>query len=561
MNRNARSTGLCVVVVAGLLTGSARGQELIKNGGFGSGADGWTNQVEERAVEDTRAEWLADGGRDGGGLHIESKVGGSQPPWIWSYKIEKIAKGKTFRVSGWVKGKNVEVLAAICVQGWDKDKRNMVDFTTTGIVKPMTGNFDWTRIEARMRPDKETTQLVVMAFISGKGEVWFDDVSVIAVEPDETEDLAAWGQRPPLPTPGLFDTRGRSTIAAQRASPKPTFLIPLPMSYREQVPLTYELFTEPAGKLASARVYRDRPNNYVVEAILKPLKRGEEVVLSWRSIVLCAERSFDDVPETAPFPKKWPKKVRCWLESSQCVQASDKRIRKVARKIRGDSDDVLEIIQSTLERTGSIFAKQEGPCSNLDAVQALEKQGSCTSCANLVAALLRANDIPARILAGYATWAGPHQTHYLVEAYVPGYGWYPIESTQLVARWQPYGQVQVSIVRPDYEDRSGSRPLIAGGVPYLSLDEHPGFDGSFVSVGTVDEKHPYCDHVAKLWRKLPMENKAADWGRATERAKAKWNAWLESSPSLNEQQRLATSLLPDAIVAREPGELVKMLAE
>ena len=42
----------------------------------------------------------------------------------------------------------------------------------------------------------------------------------------------------------------------------------------------------------------------------------------------------------------------------------------------------------------------------LDAVQALDRQGSCTSCANLVAALLRGNGIPARILAGYPTYLG-----------------------------------------------------------------------------------------------------------------------------------------------------------
>ena len=51
-------------------------------------------------------------------------------------------------------------------------------------------------------------------------------------------------------------------------------LIPLPLEYREQVPLTYELWTEPPGRIESARVYRDRIDNFVAEVVLKPLARA-----------------------------------------------------------------------------------------------------------------------------------------------------------------------------------------------------------------------------------------------------------------------------------------------
>jgi len=558
---------LCIVVVV-LFTGSAVAQELVENGGFDSGADGWTNWMERQDIEGVTATWLRECGRDGsGGIHIHSEKGGPQANWIWAHKVTNIPRNKMFRITGWVKGKDVKTLAAICVQGRDKSGEKLVDFATTGAVKPMKGDFDWTQIDTRMRPSAETTQLIIMAFIHGKGEAWFDDISVVASDTIEGEDLTeredqtTWGQVGNATFPGLFEARGRSTITAQRKSPNPTILFPLPISYREQVPLTYELYTEPAEKLASVRVYRDRPNNYVAEAVLKPLKRGEKVILSWRSIVLSGERSFDDVPKLAPMPKMWPKKTRRWLKSTQCVQAKDERIRKIASEIRGNSDDVMEIVHATLSRAGEIIANQEGRGADLGAIEALEKQGSCTSAANLVAALLRANDIPARILAGYATWFGPHQTHYIVEAYVPEYGWYPIESTKLVAPWQPYKQIEVSMIRPDYEDRSGGRPFAAAGVPFLSLTEYPTHDGSFISVGMIDDDSLYCDHVAKLWRKFPTKDNAADWRHTIKRAKVRWKTWLKSSPSVNGQHRLETPLSPDAIKANNPRELAKALGE
>jgi transglutaminase-like putative cysteine protease len=196
----------------------------------------------------------------------------------------------------------------------------------------------------------------------------------------------------------------------------------------------------------------------------------------------------------------------------------------------------------------------------LDAVHALDKQGSCTSCANLVAALLRANGIPARILAGYPTWCGALQTHYIVEAFVPDYGWYPIESTRLQAPWAPYQQIEVAIIPPEHEDRSEGRPFAADGVPYLSLNEYPGCDGKFTVWGNVDAARS-CDHGAKVWRAFPPDAPAKDWETALAEANRCWTKWLESPPRLDAQHRLATPLQPASLDARDPEELAKFLGK
>jgi hypothetical protein len=81
----------------------------------------------------------------------------------------------------------------------------------------------------------------------------------------------------------------------------------------------------------------------------------------------------------------------------------------------------MTIIAVTQERAGTIFFNAQRRAKDLTAVEALEGRGSCTSCAKLVAALLRACNIPARVVAGYPSWTGPLQAHYIVEAYVPDF--------------------------------------------------------------------------------------------------------------------------------------------
>jgi hypothetical protein len=170
-------------------------------------------------------------------------------------------------------------------------------------------------------------------------------------------------------------------------------------------------------------------------------------------------------------------------------------------------------------------------------VEALDKQGSCTSCANLVAAVLRACGVPARIVAGYPSWSGPLQTHYIVEAYVPEYGWYPIESTMGRSPWPNDQQALVAIIPPRHEDQAmaGARVGVAGGVPYLSLTELPGNDGYCIAVGAIEDAAG-CDHQCRAIQGLEGTNK--QWKLANAAARTKWRAWLDDTPKLSAKGQL-----------------------
>ena len=329
--------------------------------------------------------------------------------------------------------------------------------------------------------------------------------------------------------PGLFMARGKFNLQGEGST---KVLMPIPLSYRDQVPLNYELEVRPPGKIAGTRVYEDKPGNWVAELSLRDLVRSKPIDVEWKSVVLVGPSDFSGVPKQAERPSVWPAEARQWLASTWCVQSGDARIRDMARDIRGDSTDVLKIIEATLSRMKEIYVAQSGRCMSLDAVSALDTQGSCTSCANLVAALLRANYVPARVLSGYPAWSGPLQTHYIVEAYVPGYGWYPIESTMLKAPWSNHQQIAVSIVPPEYEgDAAHSRSQAAPGVPFLSLTERAAGSADFETNGTVDTKRIGCDHEAKVFTNLPDSTSPADWSALLGAARRSWAAWLAGSPS------------------------------
>jgi hypothetical protein len=195
-----------------------------------------------------------------------------------------------------------------------------------------------------------------------------------------------------------------------------------------------------------------------------------------------------------------------------------------------------------------------------DAVQALDHKGSCVSNANLAIALLRANGIPARMLGGYPSWApGPMECHFVVEAYVPGYGWFPMDPTRAHAPVRPSDQIEVSIVPTEYEDqRAIERTLGARGLPYLSISELVGDQGSIVSSGAFDPRRGSAVLVDQVQR---YSREAPDWDQALQRARERWSAWLASHPVVSASGTLRTPLAADSIAAApSPSALIERLA-
>ncbi len=387
---------------------------------------------------------------------------------------------------------------------------------------------DWKHYEIVGDIADDASDIVFGMLLLGKGSAAIDDVSFEIVD-QSVKPTVSTRAAVPSPEPGLMEVRMAATVTPQGTATTVTYMYPLPLAYRDQVPLTFRLSVEPAACAKSVEIVEGPGHNQILKLTLDDIDDHKQIRVAYNAVMLVAPTKFDAVPKSVKFPTEWPTEVKPWLASTWCCDHENERIKAMAAEIRGDSNDFIDVITKTLASAAKTMAKAKGRVNNLTAIEALDKQGSCTSCANLVAALLRGTGVPARILSGYPLWSGPLQTHYIVEAYVPDYGWYPVESTMCKAPWPNFQQVNVSIVPIDHESKAkaNARNPAAGGVPYMSLSELEDNSVTVYSMGTLKE---FCDHDCRMVR--PLTANDTEWSSAMSWAKPRWAAWLKSKPEL-----------------------------
>ncbi|HCO95778.1 MAG TPA: hypothetical protein DIU00_17840 [Phycisphaerales bacterium] len=459
----------------------------------------------------------------------------------------------------------------------EKGQRKMGFFDNMANRPIRKKDWDYYEIVGDIAEDADTINLGM--FLRGSGQAWMDDVSLEIVDQDTKVTGGTMGGTSFDDIgPGLLEISGAMELEhkpslAGRMAEKLGFgakkaddeqeqianvLIPLPLAYRQQVPVTYELAVDPPDAATSVTIYQDTPHNHVAKVSVALSSKRDKADIKFRSLVLVGPSSFSAVPDRAEIPDQWPEPCQPWLKSTWCVESQHDEIQALSKEIRDDADDVMTIIAGVKERAGTVFSNAQGRTKDLTAVAALTGRGSCTSCANLVAALLRASNIPARVVAGYPSWSGPLQTHYIVEAYVPQFGWYPIESTMCKSPWPNEYQVNVAIVPPKYESKelANWRPQGAGGVPYLSLTEMPDAPSGIILIGTIDPAQN-CDHQCKMVRKFPADDD--QWESVLDAANSRWQKWLASEPQSTEEGQLILGPQPDAINATSPSGLMEEL--
>ena len=454
------------------------------------------------------------------------------------------------------RGKRLRFSAAVRCEPADGESRAQLWFRVDRPERQM-GFFDnmddrpiraeeWQRYEIVGDIADDAEKIALGMMLIGGGTAWFDDVLLEVADVNVPTTGAGRIQG----APGLAVAAYAAKAHVNRDVESVSFRFPLPLAYRDQTPLTFRLLLEPAVE-ASVEITAGPGPNRVLELELRGVEQQTDLTLRYESVVLVSPTSFDAVPAKADFPAQWPAEASPWLAATWCCDSEDKRIKAIGAELRAGNADVKAVVNGVLRRSQEIFGQASGRVINLTAVEALDKQGSCTSCANLVAALLRAAGVPARILSGYPLWSGPLQTHYIVEAYVPGFGWYPVESTLGQAPWPNHQQINVSLVPIEHEaeEVAGRRGCAAGAVPFMTLTEHEN-DSPIFWQGTLK---PACDHEGRLLR--PIEADAAEWQRAHEWARGRWSKWLDSKPEIEDgelefgppSESLAAETIPELL--------------
>ncbi|HLK60144.1 MAG TPA: transglutaminase domain-containing protein [Chthonomonadaceae bacterium] len=225
---------------------------------------------------------------------------------------------------------------------------------------------------------------------------------------------------------------------------------PIPGEYRDQVPLAFRVTSNPPGAIRGY-TWRKRPDgmNWLCDVSVSTGPKG--ALVKYEALVLVGNRDPAVLSKTNK--PEVPADVEKWTHSTACVQSADPIIRKKAEELAQGTEDIETYARKVMAFT-STNRGTGAPFKALDAKAAMACGGSCTSRANLAAALLRARGIPARTVAHLPLWSGPLYEHWLVEYWHPGVGWVWLEST--LGKWQPrpWTVAVLNVAMPEDEDRA-----------------------------------------------------------------------------------------------------------
>lgn len=140
------------------------------------------------------------------------------------------------------------------------------------------------------------------------------------------------------------------------------------------------------------RIADDEYGHHVLELIL-----GHVAPFGQKIVTVSAEIDIDPKAQFGTLPH-----VSAWLGPERFIECDDIRIREFAMKLRRASD--LDTVRAIYEWTANHVEYAGYLPDDLGALYAyLQGRGDCTEFADLVVALARANNIPARMVEGYVT--------------------------------------------------------------------------------------------------------------------------------------------------------------
>lgn len=222
----------------------------------------------------------------------------------------------------------------------------------------------------------------------------------------------------------------------------------IPIAFADQVPV---LLTVRSPQLVDYRFVRLSPPNVIVAA---RMKSARQATIHWESWVIVRQNDYLDRPATKPIPTldQLPDEVKPWLLASDCVQTSDPFVQGKAQTIRGDTTDLMVLADRVAAACSAIPASFKHSPPAFDAFYALKWGNSCTGTAHAGDALMRANGVPARTLMVMPTWyGGAFDMHWIIEYYVPDYGWVRMETTLGQNPVSPVEEIVVLACNPEDE--------------------------------------------------------------------------------------------------------------
>jgi len=224
-----------------------------------------------------------------------------------------------------------------------------------------------------------------------------------------------------------------------------------PPDYGFQVPILLDLHEDSTADIIQYSIDTDayEPNR-VANFTIRSLQKNEQKLIHFSIWVLVEAYDFNDIPTDASMPKNRndvPEDTWLWLSRSEMVQKDRVLIRRQANALEGKNDNILSYAQNVssfiknhrysfflLQLWTRMFLKQ-------DAMTTLRINGENVGRSHLACALFRAKNIPARVILAHNDQGFWTQMHYMVEYYIPGYGWVLLDSTKGITPYDTQRQV------------------------------------------------------------------------------------------------------------------------
>lgn len=259
-----------------------------------------------------------------------------------------------------------------------------------------------------------------------------------------------------------------------------TFVFPSVYGY--QVPVFLELHNDTNATIQKYTIenHTNEPN-LVVNFTLGPMFYGETHLVHFSCWAFVQNHSFEDLPASVDFPSEdqLPNATTTWLISTPVVQADSTLIYVRARLLQSIDENVITYATRVawfiknhryglflLQLHFKVFLPQ-------DALTTLFFNGDNVGRSHLACALFRSLGIPARVVLAHNDQGFWTQMHYMVEYYVPGYGWVLLDSTKGETPYATNRQVINRICYP--EDEHDTKvdyifPLMFGEERWLWID-------------------------------------------------------------------------------------------
>lgn len=236
-----------------------------------------------------------------------------------------------------------------------------------------------------------------------------------------------------------------------------------PPDYGYQVPIYLEIYNDTTADIKSYQIENDSDGlNKLINFTISHIYEGGSVLIHFSCWVLIKNHDFSDLPIEVKFPrrKNLPEYTKKWLVRTEVVQKWSILIRHKSRQLNRLNNDVIKYAESVASFIKKhrfilfLIQLRLGVFFSQDAKTTLFINGENVGRSHLACALFRCKNIPARVLLAHNDQGFWTQMHYMVEYYLPGYGWILLDSTAGKTPYETKKQIINRICFPEDEQET-----------------------------------------------------------------------------------------------------------